>query len=116
MKSFLFAAAAALTASACTSADTAPAATAEANNACINPTQIREQKIVSDTEIQFTLNNREVWVNNLPRRCPGLNFQQGFTWDVRGTLVCSNQQTIYVKDDGTPCQLGAFTRLPPPAG
>lgn len=92
----------------------APAQTASIANSCINPTQISEQKIVSDTQIQFTLNNREVWVNTLPRACPGLKFQQAFSWDVRGTLVCSNQQTIRVKDEGTLCQLGAFTRLPAP--
>ena len=48
----------------------------------------------------------------LPRACVGLKFQQGFTWEVRGSLVCSNEQTIYVKDDGTPCQLGEFSKVP----
>jgi len=80
-------------------------------DSCINPTRIKEQKILSDQEIQFTLNNGEVWLNRLPRACPSLKFQGGFTWQVRGTQVCSNQETIYVKDDGTPCQLGVFTRV-----
>lgn len=94
----------------------APAGSASIEDSCINPTQIAKQTIVSDQEIRFELRNREVWVNRLPRVCPGLKFQQGFTWDVRGTLVCSNQQTIYVKDDGTPCMLGEFARLPASAG
>lgn len=81
-------------------------------NSCINPTEIRKQTIVSDQEIRFEMRNGEVWANTLPRSCPNLKFQQAFSWDVRGTLVCSNQQTIYVKDDGTPCQLGEFARLP----
>jgi hypothetical protein len=104
--------------SACTSpapSPGAPAASASIENSCINPTQIRKQTIVSDREIQFELNNGDVWANRLPRACYNLKFQQGFTWNVRGTLVCSNEQMIRVKDDGTPCQLGAFTRLPPAA-
>lgn len=87
------------------------AASASIQDSCINPTRITEQKILSDQEIQFTLNNGEVWLNRLPRTCPSLKFQGGFTWDVYGTLVCSNEQTIRVKDDGTPCQLGVFTRV-----
>lgn len=103
--------------SACTSADTnatAPSSTSATSiaNSCINPTDIRRQEVVSDQEIRFELNNGEVWVNRLPRTCPGLKFQQGFSWDVRGMLVCSNQQMIRVKDDNTPCMLGEFARLP----
>lgn len=86
--------------------------TASLANSCINPTNIAKQDIVSDEEIRFEMRNGDVWVNKLPRQCPSLKFQGGFTWDVRGMTVCSNQQTIYVNDVGTPCQLGVFTRLP----
>lgn len=103
-----------LGATACTSAGDAESATQAQNNACINPTQIQKQTIVSDEEIRFELNNGETWVNKLPRACPSLKFQGGFTWEVRGTQVCSNQQTIYVREDGTPCQLGEFTLVPNP--
>lgn len=88
------------------------AGSASIADSCINPTRIKEQKILSDREIQFTLNDGEVWLNTLPRDCPSLKFQGGFTWEVRGTQVCSNEQIIYVREDGTPCQLGAFTRVP----
>jgi hypothetical protein len=93
----------------------ASASSASANNSCINPTQIRKQTIVSDQDIQFELNTGDVWVNHLPRACSGLKFQQGFTWEVHGTLVCSNKQMIRVKDEGTICALGEFTRAPPAA-
>lgn len=96
---------------ACASPEPA-AQSAGIQNSCINPTEIRKQTIVSDQEIRFEMRNGEVWANTLPRACPSLKFQQGFTWEVRGTQVCSNQQTIYVKDDGTPCQLGEFAKLP----
>ncbi len=104
---------------ACTSADTTAGTTASATsieNSCINPTEITRQEVVSDREIQFELRNGETWVNRLPRTCPGLKFQQGFSWEVRGTLVCSNQQMITVKDDGTPCMLGEFAKLPSTSG
>jgi Family of unknown function (DUF6491) len=87
------------------------AASASIADSCINPTRITKQEILSDQEIQFTLGNGEVWLNRLPRTCPSLKFQGGFTWEVRGTLVCSNEETIYVREDGTPCQLGVFTRV-----
>jgi hypothetical protein len=101
--------------SSCTSADTTavgPAGSASIQDSCINPTHITRQTIVSDQEIQFELRNGEVWVNRLPRVCPGLKFQGGFSWTVRGTLVCSNQERITVKDEGTPCMLGEFALLP----
>src|SRR5262245_53367792 len=97
-------------ASSCTSAQ--PTKTASIQNSCINPTDITKQTVVSDQEIRFELRNGEQWVNRLPRACHGLKFQQAFSWEVRGMLVCSNQQRITVKDEGTPCLLGEFARLP----
>jgi hypothetical protein len=107
--------------SACTAADTSgttPPTTPRASiqDSCINPTEITKQTILSDQEIRFELRNGEVWLNTLPRSCPGLKFQQGFSWEVRGTLVCSNQEMIRVKDDGTTCMLGEFARLPSAPG
>ena len=87
-------------------------ASASIENSCINPTEITSQKIVSDQEIQFELRNGETWVNKLPRTCSGLKFAGGFSWEVRGTMVCSNQERITVKDTGIPCQLGEFSRVP----
>lgn len=108
------AAASAASLSACSGGVSASPEADRAEDACINPTQIREQTILSDTEIQFTMNSGEVWLNRLPRTCPGLKFEGGFTWEVRGTLVCSNEQTIYTKT-GAPCQLGAFSRAEAPS-
>jgi hypothetical protein len=98
---------------ACNSAPTdAPAAPTSIANSCIRPTDIAKQDIVSDQEIRFTLRNGEIWSNKLPRACSGLKFEQGFSWEVSGNLVCSSMQTIHVQNAGTPCQLGEFTKLP----
>jgi hypothetical protein len=98
---------------ACTSASPGEGASdaASIENSCINPIEITKQTITSDQEIQFELRNGETWVNKLPRTCAGLKLSGGFSWEVRGTLACSNQERITVKDTGTPCQLGEFSRV-----
>lgn len=77
-------------------------------DSCISVARIRNQEIVSNQEIKFTMAGGDVWLNRLPRSCPGLKSVGGFTWDV-SSAVCSNKQIIYV--DGIPCQLGVFTRV-----
>jgi hypothetical protein len=81
-------------------------------NSCINPIEIDKQTIVSDKEIRFTMRNGDVWTNHLPSACFGLKSEGGFEWVVRGTQVCSNQESIKVLRIGTPCLLGEFTKTP----
>ena len=90
-------------------------ATASSANACINPTQIRKQEIVSDQEIRFVMDNGDVWTNTLKRECHGLKFEGGFTWNVRGTTVCANEQIITVLNAGNTCTLGEFSKAAAPA-
>ncbi|MEZ5937359.1 MAG: DUF6491 family protein [Hyphomonadaceae bacterium] len=97
---------------ACTSSPDTEA-TASSRMTCINPIHIRKQEIVSDQEIRFVMAGGDVWVNNLPHRCPGLKFQGGFSWEVRGSQICSNIDVIHVLDMGTPCRLGEFSKLDP---
>lgn len=96
----------------CGAGCTSPGGTAEQTSmqdSCISAARIRNQEIVSNQEIRFTLAGGEVWVNHLPRSCPGLKSIGGFAWDVSNS-VCANKQIIYV--EGIPCLLGAFTRAP----
>jgi hypothetical protein len=100
--------------SGCTSADTAPRASANPDsiaNSCIDPRLISKQTIVSDQEIRFELRNGETWVNKLPSACSGLKFEGGFAWDIRGTMVCSNQERITVLHTETPCLIGEFSKV-----
>jgi hypothetical protein len=91
---------------------TMPARSAVArNDICINPKNIRTQTIVSDQEIRIVMNNGDRWVNRLAQRCPSMKFK-GFSWDAKASTVCSDQQTIIVNEDGTPCQLGSFEPAP----
>ena len=101
----------AVSVSACTS-PVEPAQRSNMSNSCIDGSRIREHKAISNQEIQFTLAGGEVWSNRLPRACPGLRAQGGFSWDVSHT-ICSGLQTIYVLESGIPCQLGEFSRVTP---
>lgn len=77
-------------------------------DSCISAARIRNQEIVSNQEIKFTLAGGEVWLNRLPRACPGLKSIGGFAWDASNS-ICANKQIIYV--EGMPCLLGDFTRV-----
>ena len=92
----------------------ADVAAAAGPKACINPTQIRKQEILSDQEIRFVMDNGDVWTNRLKRECRGLKFEGGFTWNVRGTAVCANEQIITVLNAGNTCTLGEFSKAASP--
>lgn len=81
---------------------------------CIYPTQIRSSTPISDREILFRMNNGKIWKNTLRSDCPGLKFEAGFSWNIRGDTVCANLQTIYVLRRGTACLLGEFSAYTPP--
>jgi hypothetical protein len=114
MTRILLAAIALLSAAACTSPGAPASQQASANTKnCIEPARIRQQEVISNDEIRFTLAGGEVWSSKLPRTCPGLKTQGGFSWDV-STTICGGIQSIYVLESGTPCQLGEFTRVSTP--
>jgi hypothetical protein len=89
-----------------------PSQSAAAAPVCLDVNQITNRAAISDEQIRFDMANGESWINTLKASCPGLRFNNGFSWDVTGGQVCSNAQTIYVLDRNTPCQLGEFTREP----
>lgn len=91
--------------------DTSPTAQADR---CINPTRIQKQAILTDREIRFEMDNGDVWINTLKRACSGLKFEGGFSWDVRGVQVCSNEQIITVLNTGNTCMLGQFAKAAAP--
>lgn len=57
----------------------------------------------------------KTWRNDLQRECPGLAFERGIAWTIWGNEVCENMQIFYVLRRGTPCGLGKFTQVDPPA-
>lgn len=115
MKPAFHIAAVTLAAASCLISCTSPAtqtADASIQNSCINPTEIQKQTILSDEEIRFEMRNGDVFLNRMSPACPGLKFEGGFSWQVRGTRVCGRQQMIEVLNAGNTCMLGDFTREP----
>lgn len=82
---------------------------------CLNTLQIKKQNVLTDQDIQFEMNNGDVWVNHLPNRCSGLRSQGGFAWNVHNATVCSGQEIIHVLNDGPSCAIGDFIKQPPKA-
>ena len=82
---------------------------------CFSPRDIDSTKPISDREIVFRMKNGKMWLNTLKANCPGLKFEDGFSWTIRGDTVCENMQTITVLRRGNSCLLGAFTPYTPPS-
>jgi hypothetical protein len=102
---------------ACTSSAPSPggqAAAIGAEDACIDTRRIKKQTILSDQDIQFEMQNGDVWVNHLDKRCPGLATERAFSWDLHTNSVCSNRHVIHVLN-GASCTLGEFTKQAPAA-
>jgi hypothetical protein len=108
---------AAATLAAAVTANAAETAASEgrSNLTCFSPRDIESTKPISDREIVFRMRNGKVWKNTLRTDCPGLKFEGGFSWTIRGDTVCENLQTIRVLRRGNACLLGKFTLYTPPA-
>lgn len=81
------------------------------NSVCLSAGSIDHTSYPDDRTILFYMNSGKVrvWRNDLPRECPGLKFEQGIAYEIRGGEICSNMQVVYVLHRWTPCFLGAFT-------
>ena len=86
------------------------------NNVCIDPGRIDHLSYPDDRTILFHMTGGKVriWRNDLRRACPGLKFEAGIAWEIRGGSICSHMQTFYVLRRWTPCMLGDFTPYTPP--
>lgn len=86
------------------------------HSVCINPSDINHMGFPDDKTILFYMNGGKVriWRNDLPRACQGLSFEKGIAYEIRGGMICSNMQVVYVMNRWTPCMLGAFTPYTPP--
>jgi hypothetical protein len=88
--------------------DIVPAASAK-KEVCIQMPFVDHTTVLSDSEILFYMKDRKIWKNTLPKACPGLKFEKGFSQVLRGDTICSNMHVIRVLNSGTPCSLGEFT-------
>jgi hypothetical protein len=93
---------------------------------CIMSSSIRDTEAVDDQNVLFFMRDRTVYRNHLPRKCPGLEREDRFTYKLQGTRrLCSINTITILEDgffgggglgglrDGFTCRLGEFVPLSP---
>ncbi len=82
---------------------------------CIHVTRIRRTEVIDGQTILFHLGRDRVYMNRLPRSCPGLARERAFSYTIRGSQLCS-MDIIRVLEKpimrtGAACGLGRFELL-----
>jgi hypothetical protein len=92
---------------------------------CILSSSIRQTEAVDDQNVLFFMRDRSVYRNHLPRKCPGLEREDRFSYRLDGTRrLCSINTITVIEDspfgagvgsfrDGFTCRLGEFVPLSP---
>lgn len=81
---------------------------------CLTERRIRSTKVIDDNAILFVVNSKTAYLNELPRRCIGLGFNQSIAYGVRGTSICRGDRFRVVDTSPvqTPtCRFGDFEKL-----
>ncbi len=81
----------------------------DAERFCVNTYQIKQTDVLDDRTILFELRNGDTLRNDLSFRCPGLGFEEGFSYATSIAKLCSNKEIIRVLRRGSSCGLGTFT-------
>ena len=91
---------------------TPPATPAGKPLSCIPLSAIRSTEVRSDRVIDFIANGRRVYRNTLPNDCPGLGFEQRFSYATSLSQLCSTDiiTVLYSTPGGRgpSCGLGTF--------
>lgn len=82
---------------------------------CLDSRLIDHTQVLNDHQILFYMGGKEVWINNLPRSCRALRYDEGFVHATNYPQYCDNMETIRVRPTGQPCLLGKFTPYEKPA-
>ena len=90
-----------------------PASPAGKPQTCIPLTQIRETRVPDDRTIDFIMRGRDrVFRNTLPNACPGLGFEQRFSYATSLSQLCSVDIITVLYNApvmrGASCGLGQF--------
>jgi hypothetical protein len=79
---------------------------------CVRLTDIRETRVRSDQVIDFVARNGRVYRNTLPQGCPGLGFEQRFSYATSLSQLCSVDIITVLQmpnvSPGASCGLGQF--------
>ena len=82
---------------------------------CVPLAQISHTRVLSAGVIDFHLRSGEVYRNTLPASCPGLGFEQRFSYKTSLSRLCSVDliTVLYPSGptQGATCGLGPFQRI-----
>ncbi|HEY9090687.1 hypothetical protein [Parasphingorhabdus sp.] len=56
---------------------------------CIMSSNIRSTEVIDNQTIDFKMNNGDIYRNNLPNKCPGLTFEQSFSYRTSINQLCN---------------------------
>ena len=84
------------------------------NGVCLQTSQIDHTDIVNESAIVFFMKDGKAFMNTMRIPCSSLKMEDGFAYTTDAAEVCSNSQTIRVKNSGNFCELGQFTPFTPP--
>ena len=84
---------------------------------CVRSSQIRSTNVIDDRTIDFKMIGGKTYRNTLPSRCPGLGFEESFSYRTSVNQLC-NVDIIRVLrsiggqiDQGAACGLGKFQEI-----
>lgn len=80
---------------------------------CVQISQIRTTRVHDDSTIDFVMAGGKVYRNTLPYSCPGLGFEQAFSYETSQSQLCSVDiiHVLYHSPSlhkGAACGLGKF--------
>lgn len=81
---------------------------------CIGLSRIDYTRVRDDRTIDFYMRGREVYRNRLPAECPGLAFDESFTYRTSTGRLCSVDLIAVNRSGGSAgptCALGPFQRI-----
>ena len=97
-------------------------ALAEARNVgepvdCVDIARIDHTRVRDDRTVDFHMRGREVYRNRLRHECPGLAFEESFTYRTALSRLCSVDLITVNRNGagaGPTCALGPFQRIEAP--
>lgn len=84
---------------------------------CVNLSQIRSTKVIDNSTIDFHMAGKKIYRNSLPQSCPGLKFENRFSYRTSINQLCSVDIVRVLHDqggqliEGAGCGLGKFQQV-----
>jgi hypothetical protein len=82
---------------------------------CVDIARIDYTRVRDDRTVDFYMRGRQVYRNRLPGQCPGLAFEDGFSYRTSLSRLCSVDTITVLRPGGggpgATCALGPFQRI-----